>query len=144
LRKLAKGNLAITAEAKRGSLEFFLPGEQEDQVASLARVRLWNIKVEGGRNGRIDSSIESSTVGGSGFAESIRTIRWGNWNSPERSVGQLVALVEVAVAVVEGRILVERDVTGTLDMWVLLAKPVTLLKGPDAVAVTEALHDGQV
>jgi hypothetical protein len=82
--------------------------------------------------------------GVSGLAESIRTIRWGNWNSPERSVGQLVVVAEVEVAVVEvelawmlleGRTLVERDVAGALDMWVLLAKPVALLKGPDAVDV---------
>lgn len=94
--------------------------------------------------------------GVSGFAESTRIIRCGNWNSPERSVGQLVAVLEVEVAVVEvelawtlleGRTLVDRDVTGALGMRVLLAKPVTLLKGPDTVVVTvvpEAVDDGQV
>ena len=82
----------------------------------------------------------------------MRTTRCGNWNSPERSVGQLV-VVEVDVALVEvelGRILVEgvvaTDVTATLDMWVLLAGTVTLL-GADAVDVTggeaDWLHDGQ-
>lgn len=64
LRKLAKGNLAVTAEAKRSSLEFFLPGEQEDQATSLARERLRNIKVECGRNGGVDCSIQASAVGG--------------------------------------------------------------------------------
>jgi hypothetical protein len=84
--------------------------------------------------------------GVSGLAESMRTTRCGNWNSPERSAGQLV-VVEVDVALVEvelGRILVEgvvaTDVTGTLDMWVLLAGTVTLL-GADAVDVTGALEE---
>ena len=61
--------------------------------------------------------------GVSGLAESIRTMRCGNWNSPERLVGQLVD-VEVEVALVEveftGWILVEGvvagDVAGTLDI----------------------------
>lgn len=83
--------------------------------------------------------------GVSGLAESIRTIRCGNWNSPERLVGQLVAdevevaVVEVALAgtLVDGWILVDGlaavDVTGAGDIRVVLAK------GGPAV---ETKHDG--
>lgn len=71
-------------------------------------------------------------------------------------MGQLVAVLEVEVAVVEveltwtlleGRTLVDRDITGAPGMRVLLAKPVTLLNRPDAVVVTvvpEAADDGQL
>lgn len=63
LRKLAKGNPSVAAEAERSSLQLFLPGEQEYQTARLARVRLGDIEVEGGSKGRIDCAVESSAVG---------------------------------------------------------------------------------
>lgn len=92
--------------------------------------------------------------GVSGLAESIRTIRWGNWNSPERFVGQLVE-VEVEVAIVEvgftGRILVggvvAGEVAGTLDGRVVLPKDVTLkvrlLGGGPLLVTADGGHEGQ-
>lgn len=68
LRELADGNLAVTGEAIRSSLEIFLLGEQEDQAAGLARIRRRDIEVEGSGNSRIDSSVEPAAVGGIGLS----------------------------------------------------------------------------
>lgn len=92
LGQLSKVDLAVTAESESGSLEVLLLGEEEDEAASLIRVRLRDVEVVQGRLRRGDGAVVGGARG---------VVRRGRVNRDDQ-VRSLVRAVEVSRAALAG------------------------------------------
>merc|ERR1712144_142144 len=61
-RKLVDGQAALAVEGEGGSLKLVLLGEEEDERARLALVRVGQVEIEDGADGRANGAVVASAV----------------------------------------------------------------------------------